>query len=204
MARNTTPKGKIIRRLGINIFGNPKYDRLLKRKPDSPGPKKKRRPKQSEYGKQLIEKQKIRFSYGLSEKQFRNVFFKAKAMKGITGDNMLILLERRLDNVLYRLGMASTRSQARQLITHGHIKVNDIKVNIPSFLVKIDSEISVIDREVSQNLAKRLFSLNPHQQNQEWLEFNSEKLIGTIKRFPNRDEIPTIADEQIVVEYYSK
>lgn len=204
MARNTTPKGKIVRRLGVNIFGNPKYDRLLKKKPDSPGPKKKRRPKLSEYGKQLVEKQKIRFSYGLSEKQFRHVFFKAKAQKGVTGDNMLILLERRLDNVIYRLGMASTRSQARQLIAHGHIKVNGHKVTIASFLVKIDDEISVVEKEKSTNLAKRLISLNPHQQNNEWVEFNKDTIVGRIIRFPKREEIPTIADEQIVVEFYSK
>jgi small subunit ribosomal protein S4 len=204
MARNTTPKGKIVRRLGSNIFGNPKYDRLLKKKPDSPGPKKKRRPKMSEYGKQLVEKQKIRFSYGLSEKQFRQVFAKAKAMMGVTGDNMLVLLERRLDNAIYRLGMASTRSQARQLIAHGHIKVNGHKVDIASYLVKINDEISVVEKEKSQNLAKRMISLNPHQQTHEWVDLNKDSIVGKIVRYPKREEIPTIADEQIVVEFYSK
>jgi small subunit ribosomal protein S4 len=107
MAKNSTARGKIVRRFGLNIFGNPKYDRLLKKKPSPPGEPKKGRPRQSEFGRQLAEKQKVKFAYALSERQFRNVFEKAKRMKGVAGHNMLILLERRLDNVVYRLSMGS-------------------------------------------------------------------------------------------------
>ena len=116
MARNSTAKGKIARRFGVNIYGNPKYDRLLKKKPHPPGEPKKGRVRQTEYARQLAEKQKLKWAYGLSERQFRNLFFKAKTQSGVTGHNMLILLERRLDNVVYRLGMATSRNQARQLV----------------------------------------------------------------------------------------
>ena len=152
MSRNLAPKGKIVRRMGFNIFGNPKFDHLLERRPTPPGETKKRRPRLSEYSKQLIEKQKIRFAYGLSERQFRNVFEGAKSVKGITGDNMLILLERRLDNIVYRLGMASTRSQARQIVNHSHIRVNNRKVNIPSYLIKTHDVVTIKEKESSRKL----------------------------------------------------
>ena len=143
MARSSKARGKTVRHLGINIFGNPKYDRLLKKKPYGPGEPKKGRIRETEYARQLKEKQKVKFAYGLSERQFRNLFYKAKVLKGVTGHNMLILLERRLDNVVYRMGMAASRRQARQLVGHGHIHLNGRKVTIPSALVRPGDKISV-------------------------------------------------------------
>src|SRR5690554_3679428 len=153
MAKNCTPKGKIVRRLGVNIYGNPKYDRLLERRPTPPGQHgAARKGKPSDYSRQLLEKQKVRFCYGLSEKQFRRVFTRAKAMKGIAGNNMLVLLGRRLDNMVYRLGMASSRAQARIFVRHGHYLVNGRKVNIPSALVDPGDVIEV--REKSRKIEK--------------------------------------------------
>jgi small subunit ribosomal protein S4 len=204
MSRNLAPKGKIVRRLGINIFNNPKFDRLLERRPTPPGETKKRRPRLSEYGRQLVEKQKIRFAYGLSERQFRIVFSRAKRIKGITGDNMLSLLERRLDNVIYRLGMAVTRSQARQIVNHGHIRVNNKKVNIPSFVVHENDLITVKDKESSKKLIQELISSNINREIPEWLELSKVDMKGTVNRLPEKTDIPTVGDEQLVVEYYSK
>ncbi|MGD9202573.1 MAG: 30S ribosomal protein S4 [Chitinispirillia bacterium] len=204
MSRNLAPKGKIVRRLGINIFGNPKYDRLLERKPTPPGEMKKRRPRISEYGKQLSEKQKIRFAYGLSEKQFRIVFANAKKMKGVTGDNMLSLLERRLDNIVYRLGMASTRSQARQIVNHGHIRVNDRKVTIASYLTKANDTINVKDKESSRKLLQTFISNNINREVPEWLTLSKVDMTGTVNRLPEKADIISVGDEQLVVEFYSK
>lgn len=204
MSRNLAPKGKIVRRLGINIFGNPKFDRLLERKPTPPGEIKKRRPRISEYGKQLAEKQKIRFAYGLSEKQFRIVFAKAKKMKGVTGDNMLSLLERRLDNIVYRLGMASTRSQARQIVNHGHIRVNNRKVTIASYITKADDTINVKDKESSRKLLQTYISNNINREVPEWLTLSKVDITGKINRLPEKADIVPIGDEQLVVEFYSK
>ena len=147
MAKLSTAKGKLVRKFGENIFGNPKYDRLLNRKPYNPGQHgQTRRSKLSNYGLQLREKQKIKFMYGLLEKQFRLTFGKAEKMKGETGTNMLQLLESRLDNVVYRLGFASSRPAARQLVSHKHILLNGQCVNIPSLIVKSGDEISVRDK----------------------------------------------------------
>ena len=144
MAKLNQPRGKLVRKFGENIFGNPKYDKLLNRKPYGPGQHaQSRRSKVSNYGVQLQEKQKIKFMYGLLEKQFRIVFKKAEKLKGETGTNMLQLLESRLDNVVYRLGFAPTRPSARQLVSHKHFLVNDKPVNIPSYIVKSGDKISV-------------------------------------------------------------
>ena len=204
MSRNLDPKGKIVRRLGINIFGNPKFDRLLERRPNPPGETKRRRPRLSEYGKQLVEKQKIRFSYGLTEKQFRIVFRNAKKMKGVTGDNMLILLERRLDNIIYRLGMAATRSQARQIVNHGHIHVNNRKVNIASYVVKTNDAITVKGKDSSRKLLQDLIAGNIDREIPEWMSLSKVDMTGKINRLPEKTDIPTVADEQLVVEFYSK
>ena len=204
MSRNLDPKGKIVRRLGINIFGNPKFDRLLERRPNPPGETKRRRPRLSEYGKQLVEKQKIRFSYGLTEKQFRIVFRNAKKMKGVTGDNMLILLERRLDNIVYRLGMAATRSQARQIVNHGHIHVNDRKVNIASYVVRPNDAITVKGKDSSRKLLQDLIASNIDREIPEWMSLSKVDMTGKINRLPEKTDIPTVADEQLVVEFYSK
>ena len=147
MAKTRQSRGKLVRKFGENIFGNPKYDRLLNWKPYGPGQHaQSRRPKISNYGTQLKEKQKIKFMYGLLEKQFRITFKKAEKLKGETGTNMLQLLESRLDNVVYRLGFAPTRPAARQLVNHKHFLVNGRLVNIPSFIVKPGDEISVRDK----------------------------------------------------------
>lgn len=204
MSRNLDPKGKIVRRLGINIFGNPKFDRLLERRPNPPGETKRRRPRLSEYGKQLVEKQKIRFSYGLTEKQFRIVFRNAKKMKGVTGDNMLILLERRLDNIIYRLGMAATRSQARQIVNHGHIHVNNRKVNIASYVVRTNDAITIKGKDSSRKLLQDLIASNIDREIPEWLSLSKVDMTGKINRLPEKTDIPTVADEQLVVEFYSK
>ena len=204
MSRNLDPKGKIVRRLGINIFGNPKFDRLLERRPNPPGETKRRRPRLSEYGRQLVEKQKIRFSYGLTEKQFRIVFRNAKKIKGVTGDNMLILLERRLDNIIYRLGMAATRSQARQIVNHGHIRVNERKVTIPSYIGKADDTITVKGKDSSRKLMQDSIASNIDREIPEWLSLSKVDMTGKINRLPEKGDIPTVGDEQLVVEFYSK
>jgi small subunit ribosomal protein S4 len=177
---------------------------LLEKKPNPPGEVKKRRPRISEYGKQLSEKQKIRFAYGLSEKQFRIVFANAKKMKGVTGDNMLSLLERRLDNVLFRLGMASTRSQARQIVNHGHVQVNKRKVNIPSSIVKADDIITIKDKNSSKQLIQNFISSNINREIPEWLSLSKVDMTGTVNRLPEKADIQPVGDEQLVVEFYSK
>lgn len=204
MARNSTARGKIVRRLGANIYGNPKYDRLLKRKPGGPGEPKKKRIRQTEYGRQLQEKQKFKFAYGLSERQFRNLFQKAKSMQGVTGHNMLILLERRLDNVVYRLGMAASRSQARQLVGHGHILLNGRKVTIPSAVVRASDQVTVKDRKSTKDLLRRLMADNASRPVPPWLSLSRDDMVGNIVVLPTRDVIPTVGEEQLVVEFYSK
>ncbi|PLX94964.1 MAG: 30S ribosomal protein S4 [Desulfuromonas sp.] len=206
MAKNFTPKGKIVRRLGVNIYGNPKYDRLLERRPTPPGQHGAgRRGKPSDYSRQLNEKQKVRFCYGLSEKQFRRVFDKAKAMKGITGHNMLVLLERRLDNMVFRLGLASTRTEARLFVRHGHFLVNGRKVDIPSYLVRAGDVIEV--REKSRKIAKISEALDSVMRRgiPSWLELERDAFKGTVKTLPAREELTTpVFEEQLIVELYSK
>jgi len=206
MAKNFTPKGKIVRRLGVNIYGNPKYDRLLERRPTPPGEHgAARKGKPSDYSRQLQEKQKVRFCYGLSEKQFRRVFTKAKAMKGIAGHNMLELLERRLDNMIYRLGMASTRAEARVFVKHGHYLVNGRKVNIPSALVGPGDVIEV--REKSRKVEKIVEALDGVMRRgiPSWLELERDAFKGTVKSAPVREELTSPAiEEQLIVELYSK
>jgi len=204
MARNSTAKGKLVRRFGVNIFGNEKYDRLLKRKSKAPGEPKKGRTRQTEYGRQLVEKQKLKFAYGLSERQFSNLFYNAKQRKGVTGLNMLTLLECRLDNVVYRLGMASSRSQARQLVSHGHIQLNGRKVTIPSALVRPNDTVMAKDRKSTKDLVRRLIADNGSRPIPPWLSVSKDELTGTIIALPTREMIPTVADEQQVVEFYAK
>ncbi|MCF4114416.1 MULTISPECIES: 30S ribosomal protein S4 [Dethiosulfovibrio] len=199
--RKTAPKGKMVRRFGVNVFGNTKYDRLLAKK--SGANKKNRRPaKQSIYGQQLLEKQKIRFAYGVSEKQLRAAYAKAKNQGGVAGHNMLILLESRLDNVVYRLGLCSTRPQARQLVRHGHFTLNDRKVDIPSALVKPGDVIAVTEKSREMKVLRENAEVASAVSKPGWLSLNG--MSGKVERLPERQEIPTIADEQIVVEYYSR
>ena len=205
MARNTKARGKIVRRLGVNIFGNGKYDRLLKKKPQGPGQERgaRGRGKVSDYARQLVEKQKIRFTYGLSEKQFYNTFLKAKRLKGLTGDNMMILLERRLDNVVYRLGMATSRAQARQFVSHGHIRLNDERSNIPSIWVRPGDTVVVRNDESSKKIIRECIA-HSNQVMPVWLSLDGDSLKGQIERLPYRTDIPYDANEQMVVEFYSK
>ena len=205
MARNTKSRGKIVRRLGVNIYGNPKYDRLLRKKPQKPGQEKGYRPrgKLSDYGLQLLEKQKLRFSYGLSEKQFFNTFLKAKRLKGLTGDNMMVLLERRLDNVVYRLGMATSRQQARQIVSHGHIRLNGKRSNIPSIAVREGDEIIVRDKGSSHKMLRQSLA-HSNQNLPVWLTLDGDALKGRVERLPYRTDIESVVNEQTVVEFYSK
>ena len=205
MAKSQTTKGKIVRKFGENIFGNPKYDRLLNRKPYAPGQHGQgRRSKLSNYGTQLREKQKIKFMYGLLEKQFRLNFVKADKMKGETGTNMLQLLESRLDNVAYRLGFAPSRPAARQLVSHKHFLVNNKVVNIPSYLVKQGDVIEVRDKSKKMDIILESMRRIKGDMDLSWLELDKAKLRGTFVAVPDRDEMQLTVNEQLVVELYSK
>ena len=205
MAKTQTTKGKIVRKFGENIFGNPKYDRLLNRKPYAPGQHGQgRRPKLSNYGTQLREKQKIKFMYGLLEKQFRLNFVKADKMKGETGTNMLQLLESRLDNVAYRLGFAPSRPASRQLVSHKHFLVNNKVVNIPSYLVKQGDVIEVRDKSKKMDIILESMRRIKGDMDLSWLELDKAKLRGTFVAVPDRDEMQLTVNEQLVVELYSK
>lgn len=206
MAKFTGPKGKIVRRFGCNVFGNPKYDRLLERRSHGPGqhgPNKIRR-KVSDYGQQLVEKQKLRHTYCLLEKQFRRTFRKAQQMRGVTGDNLLFLLETRLDSTAFRAGFGCTMMQARQLVNHGHLKVNARRVDIASFRLSAGDVISVRDNPASRSLATRYLAGNPRFSGAGWLTIDQKELTVTVNRMPLRDEIQVAANEQMIVELYSK
>jgi small subunit ribosomal protein S4 len=200
MARYTGPKAKIARRYGEPIEGNSK---ALSKKNYPPGMHGKgRRRKQSEYAVQLMAKQKAKYIYGVLEKQFANAFHKAARKDGITGENLLKILEARLDNVVYRLGIAPTRRGARQLVSHKHILVNGDLVNIPSFSVKPGDIVSV--REKSKSLHAISESLGRPAKNYSWLEWDSTNLSGNFVNHPDRSEIPENIEEQLIVELYSK
>jgi len=206
MAKFTGPKGKLVRRFGVNIYGNPKYDRLLERRSHGPGqhgPSSVRR-KVSDYAQQLIEKQKLRNTYGLLEKQFRRVFRKAQQMRGVTGDNLLVLLETRLDTLAFRAGFGCTLMQARQLVNHGHLQVNGRRVDIASYRVKTGDIITVRDSAASRALVTRYLLENPRFAGAEWLTVDQQVLKVTVNRLPQRDEIHGTANEQLIVELYSK
>lgn len=206
MAKFTGPKGKLVRRFGVNIYGNPKYDRLLERRSHGPGqhgPNSVRR-KVSDYAQQLIEKQKLRNTYGLLEKQFRRVFRKAQQMRGVTGDNLLVLLETRLDTLAFRAGFGCTLMQARQLVNHGHLEVNGRRVDIASYRVKTGDIITVRDSAASRALVTRYIMENPRFAGAQWLTVDQHVLKVTVNRLPQRDEIHGTANEQLIVELYSK
>ena len=202
MARYTGPKSKIARRFREPIFGP---DKALERKnygPGMHGPSK-RRGKQSEYAVQLQEKQKVKYTYGVLERQFENLFHKASSKDGITGENLLKFLEARLDNVVYRLGIAPTRSAARQLVCHKHITVNGEVVNIASFSVRSGDVVAV--RERSQTLEAITQSVAGRTINKfSWLEWDAKNLSGKFLNYPNRDEIPENIKENLSVELFSK
>ena len=200
MSRFTGSTWKVSRRLGYSISETGKE--LLKRK-YAPGQHGQRRAgKLSEYGMQLQEKQKVRFTYWVSEKQFKKLFDFAAKMKGKQGDNFLILLETRLDNVVYRLGLASTRKQARQLVAHGHITVNGAKVDIPSYLVKPGQTIGV--KESSRGLEIIKNAVEAMSARKEYVSFDENSLTGTLVRLPEREEFLVEIHENLIVEFYNR
>jgi len=201
MARYIGPKTKIARKFKEPIYGPDKYYDKKNYPPGQHGNSRRRR-KQSEYGVQLQEKQKAKYTYGMLERQFKNVFIKASRKKGITGEILLQLIEARLDNVVFRLGIAPTRSAARQLVGHKHITVNGGVVNIPSFACKEGDIIGV--REKSKSLEVISDSLASRVDGFSWLEWDQEKLNGKFLNYPPREEIPENIKEQLIVELYSK
>ena len=201
MARYTGPKTKISRKFGEPLFGE---DRSLEKKNYPPGQhgNTKRRAKKSEYAIQLMEKQKAKYTYGILEKQFRNIYDKANRGKGITGELLLQLCESRLDNVVYRMGISNTRDGARQLVSHKHILVNGSIVNIPSYTLRPGDKISI--REKSKSLKLIESSLRENLSEYEWIKFNRERFEGEFVSLPEREQIPENIKEQLIVELYSK
>ena len=201
MARYTGPKTKIARKFGQAIFGDDKAFDKRNYPPGQHGPNK-RRGKKSEYAIQLMEKQKAKYTYGILERQFRNMFKKATAAPGITGEVLLQLCESRLDNVVYRMGIAPSRSGARQLVSHRHITVNGEKVNIPSYQLRAGDVVGV--REKSKSLEAIQNSLTNSSSVYEWITWNNDTMEGTYVSIPARIQIPEQINEQFIVELYSK
>ncbi|GEM05055.1 30S ribosomal protein S4 [Halolactibacillus miurensis] len=200
MARYTGPVWKKSRRLGISLTGTGKE---LDKRPYAPGQHgPNQRKKLSEYGLQLQEKQKLRFMYGVNERQFATLFEKSAKMQGVHGENFMILLESRLDNLVYRLGLARTRRQARQLVNHGHITVDGSRVDIPSYSVTPGQVIAV--REKSQKLTIIADALEANAFVPEYVTFDADKLEGTYSRLPERSELPAEINEALIVEWYSR
>ena len=206
MARYTGEQCRICRREGQKLFlkGSRCYsDKCsISRRNYAPGQHGQKRAKLSEYGTQLREKQKVKRIYGVLETQFRNLYERAEKMPGITGENLLSLLERRLDNVVYRLGFASTRRQARQLVNHGHFLVNGVKTDIPSYRVNIGDVIEV--REKSLNLAVIKEALENKVATPAFVEVDTNKLTGKLTRLPERSELNSEINESLIVEYYNR
>ncbi|MGM0420130.1 MAG: 30S ribosomal protein S4 [Bacillota bacterium] len=207
MARYTEAKCKHCRREGLKLYlkGERCYSDkcAFERRPYAPGEQGQGRRKQSEYGNQLREKQKVRRMYGMMEDQFGRTFSIAARKKGVTGDNFLQLLETRLDNTVFRMGFATSRNQARQLVLHGHVYVNDSRVNIPSYKIKEGDTISIKDASRKKNFIKDVLEINSDYTAPDWLSINMEKAEGTVIRLPERDDIDQPINEQLIVEYYS-
>ena len=203
MARYTGPKDRISRRFGVPLFGATKALEHKNYPPGIHGPKGSRR-KQSEYSVALAEKQKLRYQYGVLEKQFRRYFQIALTRRGVTGQILLQLLETRLDNVVYRLGFGSSRSAARQMVCHGHVEVNGRKVDISSFNCKAGDKITIKDKPNSRSLAARNLELTQITPVPEWLSVDKDHYAGEVSRVPSREEIAPIVNEQLIVELYSR
>ena len=208
MATYREAKCRLCRREGGKLFlkGDKCYTGKCpyEKRPVAPGVHGVSRKKVSEYGQQLREKQKVKRIYGVQEGQFRSYYEKADRMKGITGENMLSLLERRLDNVIYRLGIGTSRAQARQLVNHGHFTVNGKKVNIPSYIVKKGDVIAVKEGKEGNKFFAELKGSKPAANMPKWLEFDTEKLVGKIAELPAREDIDSQIAEHMIVELYSK
>ena len=199
MSRFTGSTWKVSRRLGYSISETGKE--LIKR-PYAPGQHGRRRTKVSGYGLQLAEKQKVRFTYGVSEKQFHKTFVEAKKIEGVHGENFLKLIESRLDNVVYRLGLAKTRAQARQLVNHGHIVVDGKKVDIPSYRLKPGQTVSL--KETSKGLTIVAEALESQFNKVDYVTYNKDTNVGTFVRYPERNEFLPEIDEQLIVEFYNR
>jgi small subunit ribosomal protein S4 len=207
MARYTGPVCKLCRREGIKLFlkGERCYVKCaLDKRNYAPGQHGQRRSKITEYGIQLREKQKVRRIYGVLERQFRKYFELADRQKGITGENLLVILERRLDNMVFRMGFGSSRTEARQLVLHKHVKVNGRKVNIPSYLTKVGDVVAIDEKFQNVETVKNNLKNQSKRGFPSWLEISEEKNSGTIKQFPTREEIALPIKEQLIVELYSK
>jgi len=208
MARYTGSVCRLCRREGAKLFlkGSRCYTKkcAFERRPTPPGQHGVRRRKVGEYGLQLREKQKVRRVYAVHERQFKNYFDAADARPGMTGENLLRMLELRLDNVVFRMGFASSRAQARQLVAHGHFSVNGKPTNIPSFQVKTGDRIEVRDSRAAREPFKTAKETLRSHQGPEWLTVDAAKLAGTIAELPRRDQMPLDLNEQLVVEYYSR
>jgi small subunit ribosomal protein S4 len=202
MARYTGPRVRISRRFGLPIFGPTKYLERRQYGPGMHGPKSRR--KTTDYGLGLIEKQKLRYFYGLMERQFRGVYERALRKRGVTGETMLQILETRLDNVVYQLGFSNTRAGARQMVNHGHVKVNGRKVSIASYSTKVNDTIEVRNNTRSRTMAGKSFESSTSRSVPDWLSLDKDAFKGTVKRLPTREDIQPIANEQTVVEFYSR
>lgn len=203
MARYTGPTTKLSRRFGVSLFGPSKAFERRNFPPGQHGVRAGRK-KKSEYAVALGEKQKLRFQYGVLEKQFRGYYEEAARRRGVTGEIMLQLLESRLDNIVYRAGFANTRRAARQLVCHGHVTVNGGKVDIPSYQVKPGDVVKVGNKPSSQQLAVRMTDLTQAMPGSDWLTVDKDKLEVTMSRVPERSEIDPLVNEQLIVELYSR
>ena len=208
MARHTGADCKLCRREGIKLFlkGDRCYSDkcAMERRPYPPGKQPKRRPRDSEYRTQLREKQRAKRIYGVLEKQFRGYYKNASSQSGITGENLLRLLESRLDNVVYRLGFAKSRDEARQVVRHGHITVNGRRVNIPSYRVRMGDTIAVAEKSKDLLVIKTSLISSARVEVPGWLEVDIEKLSGKVLSLPERDQIDAPVREQLIIELYSK
>ena len=203
MARYTGPRAKISRRFGVNLFNSGK---ALERRPFPPGQHGMRagRKKKSDYSVALGEKQKLRFQYGVLEKQFRGYYEEAARRRGVTGEILLQLLETRLDNVCYRLGFGNSRAAARQLVNHGHVMVNGRRVDVASFQCKPGDKIKICAQPSSQQLVLRMMDLTQSVPLVDWLTLDRESMEGVVERLPERSEIDPLVNEQLIVELYSR
>lgn len=198
-------KAKVCRRLGMNLFGSPKYEKILTKKGYPPGMHGRSKfAKKSEFGRQLEAKQRARFLYNVTEKQFEGYYSKAAKLEGVTGEQLLRLLERRLDNVIFRAGLAVTRFQARQVVSHGLVKLNGRRVNVPSISVKEGDIIEVREKSKTSKLFVNALETNQKYSAPGWLVVDQKKLSVTVKRLPEKDELEQALDSQLIVEYYSK
>ncbi|MEY3349982.1 MAG: ribosomal protein [Bacteroidota bacterium] len=201
MARYTGPKTKISRIFGEPILGNGKYLDKNSNPPGQHGAQRKRK-QLGEYAVQLKEKQKAKYTYGVLERQFRKTFEEAARLKGVTGENLIKLLEARLDNTIYRMGIAPSRPAARQLVSHKHIMVNDVVVNIPSYQMKPGDIVTIADKSKSSETIKA--QMRPKNPKIGWVDFNEGEMSGTFVTYPERESVPENIREQLIVELYSK